>query len=220
MVNIPKDELNNELEFIFQNSLENGVSEDEAFESVVDNLAERLSSLNVPQEFIKECSKFVVDDYKEGLADGQTPIEAFNSAMENLHQNLEKEDFSKNNEELESNINLDFALTGDSPRLELMNEAMAKGLSVEDAIKYVNSKLNDNSDEFGPPTMADFNKITENTSQTALGKENQEIDKIEATMDAEANKKIPDNTLSDKNIIDDNKILNESNLDKNDDEIS
>ena len=220
MVNIPKDELNNELEFIFQNSLENGVSEDEAFESVVDNLAERLASLNVPQEFIKECSKFVVDDYKEGLADGQTPIEAFNSAMENLHQNLEKEDFSKNNEELESNINLDFALTGDSPRLELMNEAMAKGLSVEDAIKYVNSKLNDNSDEFGPPTMAEFNKITENTSQTALGKENQEIDKIEATMDAEANKKIPDNTLSDKNIIDDNKILNESNLDKNDDEIS
>ena len=221
MVNIPKDELNNELEFIFQNNLENGVSEDEAFESVVDNLLlERLSSLNVPQEFIKECSKFVVDDYKEGLANGQTPIEAFNSAMENLHQNLEKEDFSKNNEELESNINLDFALTGDSPRLELMNEAMAKGLSVEDAIKYVNSKLNDNSDEFGPPTMAEFNKITENTSQTALGKENQEIDKIEATMDAEANKKIPDNTLSDKNIIDDNKILNESNLEKNDDEIS
>ena len=53
-----------------------------------------------------------------------------------------------------------------------------------------------------------------------FGKENQEINKIEATMDAEANKKIPDNTLSDKNIIDDNKILNESNLDKNDDEIS
>ena len=37
----------NELEFIFQNNLENGVSEDEAFESVVDNLTERLSSLNV-----------------------------------------------------------------------------------------------------------------------------------------------------------------------------
>ena len=86
MVNIPKDELNNELEFIFQNNLENGVSEDEALESVVDNLAERLSSLNVPQEFIQECSKFVVDDYKEGLADRQTPIEAFNSAMENFHQ--------------------------------------------------------------------------------------------------------------------------------------
>ena len=37
-------------------------------------------------------------------------------------------------------------------------------------------------------------------------------------MDAEANKKIPDNTLSDKNIIDDNKILNETNS-NNDDEV-
>ena len=51
-----------------------------------------------------------------------------------------------------------------------------------------------------------------------LGKDNQEINKIEATMDAEANKKIPDNTLSDKNIIDDNKILNETNS-NNDDEV-
>ena len=37
-------------------------------------------------------------------------------------------------------------------------------------------------------------------------------------MDAEANKKIPDNTLSDKNTIDDNKILNETNS-NNDDEV-
>ena len=52
-----------------------------------------------------------------------------------------------------------------------------------------------------------------------FGKENQEINKIEATMDAEANKNT-DNTLSDKNIMDENKILNERKLDKNDDEIS
>ena len=139
--------------------------------------------------------------------------------MESLNLNLEKEILNKNNEGLESNINLDFAYSGDSPRLDLMNEAMAKGLSVEDAIKYVNNKLNESSDEFGPPTLADFNKINENSVQTAYGKDNQEINKIEATMDAEANKKIPDNTLSDKNIIDDNKILNETNS-NNDDEVN
>ena len=43
---------------------------------------------------------------------------------------------------------------------------MAKGLSVEDAIKYVNNKLNHDSSEFGPPTLAEFNKINENTTQT------------------------------------------------------
>ena len=39
-------------------------------------------------------------------------------------------------------------------------------------------------------------------------------------MDAEANKQINDNTLSDKNVIDRNDLQNESNLDNKDDEIS
>ena len=206
------------LKSIFQNNLDNGLSEVDALEDVVDNLAEKLSVMDISKELVNECSEFIIQDYKEGLANGQTPVEAFNSAMESLNLNLEKEILNKNNEGLESNINLDFAYSGDSPRLDLMNEAMAKGLSVEDAIKYVNNKLNESSDEFGPPTLADFNKINENSVQTAYGKDNQEINKIEATMDAEANKKIPDNTLSDKNIIDDNKILNETNS-NNDDEV-
>ena len=206
------------LKSIFQNNLDNGLSEVDALEGVVDSLAEKLSVMDISKELVNECSEFIIQDYKEGLANGQTPLEAFNSAMESLNLNLEKEILNKNNEGLESNINLDFAYSGDSPKLDLMNEAMAKGLSVEDAIKYVNNKLNESSDEFGPPTLADFNKINENSVQTAYGKDNQEINKIEATMDAEANKKIPDNTLSDKNIIDDNKILNETNS-NNDDEV-
>ncbi len=206
------------LKSILQNNLDNGLSELDALEGVVDNLAEKLSVMDISKELVNECSEFIIQDYKEGLANGQTPVEAFNSAMESLNLNLEKEILNKNNEGLESNINLDFAYSGDSPRLDLMNEAMAKGLSVEDAIKYVNNKLNESSDQFGPPTLADFNKIKENSVQTAYGKDNQEINKIEATMDAEANKKIPDNTLSDKNIIDDNKILNETNS-NNDDEV-
>ena len=206
------------LKSIFQNNIDNGLSEVDALEDVVDNLAEKLSVMDISKELVNECSEFIIQDYKEGLANGQTPLEAFNSAMESLNLNLEKEILNKNNEGLESNINLDFAYSGDSPRLDLMNEAMAKGLSVEDAIKYVNNKLNESSDEFGPPTLADFNKINENSVQTAYGKDNQEINIIEATMDAEANKKIPDNTLSDKNIIDDNKILNETNS-NNDDEV-
>ena len=212
------EKLSEGLKSIFQNNLDNGLSEVDALEGVVDNLAEKLSVMDISKELVNECSEFIIQDYKEGLANGQTPVESFNSAMESLNLNLEKEILNKNNEGLESNINLDFAYSGDSPRLDLMNEAMAKGLSVEDAIKYVNNKLNESSDEFGPPPLADFNKINENSVQTAYGKDNQEINKIEATMDAEANKKIPDNTLSDKNIIDDNKILNENNS-NNDDEV-
>ena len=39
-------------------------------------------------------------------------------------------------------------------------------------------------------------------------------------MDAEANKQINDNTLSDKNIVDENDLQNESSLNSKDDEIS
>ena len=218
MQDVSLEKFSEGLKSIFQNNLYNGLSEVDALEGVVDNLTEKLSVMDISKELVNECSEFIIQDYKEGLANGQTPVEAFNSAMESLNISLEKEILDKKNEGLESNINLDFAYSGDSPRLDLMNEAMAKGLSVEDAIKYVNNKLNESSDEFGPPTLADFNKINENSVQTAYGKDNQEINKIEATMDAEANNKIPDNTLSDKNIIDDNKILNETNS-NNDDEV-
>ena len=70
-----------------------------------------------------------------------------------------------------------------------------------------------------PPTLAEFNKINDKTTQTVDAKENQEIDKIEATMDAEANKNTNDSTLTDKINIDE-KNQNESNLDHKDDDVS
>ncbi len=218
MVDISLNQLAKEVEESFQNNLSNGLNESEALQNTFNDLSEQLLNLDLPKELVDEYSKIVEDDYKEALNNGQTPLEALNTAVEKLHENLENQSEIKTAHE--SNINLDFAITGDSPRLELMNEAMAKGLSVEDAIKYVNNQLNDNSNEFGPPTLAEFNKLNENNTKTADIDESQEINKIEATMDAEANKKLFDNTLSDKNSTEDDKVQNESNLDNKDDEIS
>ena len=218
MVDISLNQLAKEVEESFQNNLSNGLNESDALQNTFNDLSEQLLNLDLPKELVDEYSKIVEDDYKEALNNGQTPLEALNTAVEKLHENLDNQSEIKTAPE--SNINLDFAITGDSPRLELMNEAMAKGLSVEDAIKYVNNQLNDNSNEFGPPTLAEFNKLNENNTKTADIDESQEINKIEATMDAEANKKLFDNTLSDKNSTEDDKVQNESNLDNKDDEIS
>tara|TARA_Y100000991_G_C21894300_1_gene315173 strand:+ start:189 stop:845 length:657 start_codon:yes stop_codon:yes gene_type:complete len=218
MVDISLNQLAKEVEESFQNNLSNGLNESEALQNTFNDLSDQLLNLDLPKELVDEYSKIVEDDYKEALNNGQTPLEALNTAVEKLHENLDNQSEIKTAPE--SNINLDFAITGDSPRLELMNEAMAKGLSVEDAIKYVNNQLNDNSNEFGPPTLAEFNKLNENNTKTADIDESQEINKIEATMDAEANKKLFDNTLSDKNSTEDDKVQNESNLDNKDDEIS
>ena len=218
MSNISSDELINGAKVSFQNKLDDGLSEAQALESVIENVVDELSSLDLPQNYLTESSTLLLSNYKDAINEGHSALEALDISIGKLYQDIEKnEDTTKFSE---SNINLDFAVTGDSPRLELMNEAMSKGLSVEDAIKYVSSKLNENSNEFGPPTLAEFNKMSNETSKTAYEKENQEINKIEATMDAEANKKINDNTLSDKNVIDRNNLQNESNFDNKDDEIS
>ena len=218
MSNISSDEIINEAKVSFQSKLDEGLSEVQALESVIDNVVSELSNLDLPPNFLTESATLLINNYKDAVEDGHSALEALDISIGKLYQDIEKnEDTTKFSE---SNINLDFAVTGDSSRLELMNEAMSKGLSVEDAIKYVNSQLNESSNEFGPPTFAEFNKINNDTSQTALQKENQEINKIEATMDAEANKKFNDDTLSDKNIIDRNNLQNESNFDNKDDEIS
>ena len=218
MLNISSDELINGAKVSFQNKLDDGLSEAQALEKVIDNVVNELSNLDLPPNFLTECPTLLMNSYKDAINGGHSAIEALDISIGKLYQDIEKNE--NTTKFSESNINLDFVVTGDSPRLELMNEAMSKGLSVEDAIKYVSNKLNENSNEFGPPTFADFNKINNNTSQTALEKENQEINKIEATMDAEANKQINDNTLSDKNVIDRNHLQNESNFDNKDDEIS
>ena len=218
MLNISSDEFINGAKDHFQKKLEEGLNESEALHSTVDDLINQLSNTDLPPDFLTDCSNLIINNYKDALNEGHTVLEALDIAVERLYQDVEKHDNTPRISE--SNINLDFAITGESPRLELMNEAMAKGLSVQDAIKYVNSKLNENSNEFGPPTFAEFNKTNNDSSKTALQKENQEINKIEATMDAEANKQINDNTLSDKNIIDENDLQNESSLNSKDDEIS
>ena len=218
MPNISSDELINGAKVSFQSKLDDGLSEVQALEIVIDNVVSELSNLDLPPNFLTESSTLLINNYKNAINEGHSALEALDISIGKLYQDIEKyEDTTKFSE---SNINLDFAVTGDSSRLELMNEAMSKGLSVEDAIKYVNSTLNENSNEFGPPTLAEFNKINNETSQTALQKEDQEINKIEATMDAEANKQTNDNTLSDKNVIDRIDLENERNFDNKEDEIS
>tara|TARA_Y100000991_G_C21967871_1_gene347850 strand:+ start:162 stop:818 length:657 start_codon:yes stop_codon:yes gene_type:complete len=218
MVDISLNDLSHKAQGDFQTNLNEGLSQDEALQNTIDNITNQLVDLNLSSEFINNSSKLIFEDYKEAINSGQSPSDALNSAIEKLHQNIENQ--NEMDTLTESNINLDFAITGDSPRLEMMNEAIAKGLSVEDAIKYVNSKLNEGSEEFGPPTLAEFNKINDKTTQTVDAKENQEIDRIEATMDAEANKNTNDSTLTDKINIDEKNLQNESNLDHKDDDVS
>ena len=65
------------LKSIFQNNLDNGLSEVDALEGVVDNLAEKLSVMDISKELVNECSEFIIQDYKEGLAEWANTCRGF-----------------------------------------------------------------------------------------------------------------------------------------------
>ena len=138
-MNILFDDLNNGVEKTFQSYLDDGQNEIAALEKTISLINDNLSNMSLPQQTINNASNQIIKDFKEALNQGEPPVDRLNIAIDKLHQNINNKSDDIN--DIESNINLDFAITGDSPRLELMNEAMAKGLSVEDAVKYVNSKL-------------------------------------------------------------------------------
>ena len=68
MQNISFEQFSEGLKNIFQNNLDNGLSEVDALEGVVDNLTEKLSVMDISKEFVNECCEFIIQDYKEGAA--------------------------------------------------------------------------------------------------------------------------------------------------------
>ena len=55
MQNISFEQFSEGLKNIFQNNLDNGLSEVDALEGVVDNLTEKLSVMDISKEFVNEC---------------------------------------------------------------------------------------------------------------------------------------------------------------------
>ena len=127
---------------------------------------------------------------------------------------------SKNIYKTFEGYDFNFAHSSQSKATELMNDAIAKGMSTEEALKYVNNKLFPNQDENfqGPPTLAEINEIKSqsiNLAKDDFGQENNELNKIEADMDAEAGNIVykPSSDDENKSEVDSNQILD----DKDDD---
>jgi hypothetical protein len=95
---------------------------------------------------------------------------------------------------------------------------MAKGLSFNEAVKYVNDSINSNEKiEYGPPTLADI-KSDENNVDIVSSDDEKNLDKLKVDMDDQASKVSKDETLND------NSNFNDSNLqilnDDSEDELS
>ena len=83
----------------------------------------------------------------------------------------------------------------------LIDEAISKGMSTEEAIKFANNKVNQSEEElYGPPNVADYKNI-DNTNDIIISEDEKNLDKMEADMEDQSNK-------IDRNPLNENTSLN------------
>ena len=191
LINI--NELCTSINETFHKSLDSGLSSENAFLQTIDSIKESMNSIGLENTNINEIISKYSDAYETAIKDGNLPVDAFDISMKELNGILNELQFSKLDDSLskinddvdtenisnkfgaEQGYNFDFANSNKSEAIELMNNAMAQGMSVEEALAFVNKKLFPDQDNYhGPPTLAEFNEI--NNKKQEQRKEQLEFD--------------------------------------------
>ena len=157
-----------------------------------------MSQMGVSEEIINNLSKSIENKFNDlienGLSSEQAILKTFESVNDVLNKTISAESEINEIDDNSKTFNLDFANTSQSDNSILIDQAISKGMSVEEAIKYVNHQINNsNKSEFGPPSIAE-NKVKESENQDILNaKLENDLNIIEADMDDQNAKSFSDN---------------------------
>ncbi len=157
-----------------------------------------MSQMGVSEEIINNLSKSIENKFNDlienGLSSEQAILKTFESVNDVLNKTISAESEINEIDDNSKTFNLDFANTSQSDNSILIDQAISKGMSVEEAIKYVNHQINNsNKSEFGPPSIAE-NKVNESENQDILNaKLENDLNIIEADMDDQNAKSFSDN---------------------------
>ena len=222
----------------FHKAIDNGLSNENAFLQTIDSIKGSMESIGLENSSINEIISKYSGTYESAINDGNSPVDAFDISVKELNIIINKIQSSKLDDSLpktnndldtenidnkfgvEKGYNFDFANSNKSEAIELMNNAIAQGMTMEEALVFVNKKLFPDQDDFhGPPTLAEYNEITNKKNiEISKDNENNELNIIEADMDAEAGNVVlnPDQDSYDKSNNSSDELINSD----KDDEIS
>ena len=207
------EEINSLVKNTFQESLDSGLKPEAALDEALSSLSNSLTELGVNQLNIDSIKSSCLDAFQSAINNGSNEIEALSLIINNLKNTMESLE-NEPNKDVSENYNFNFLDPSNSPNAELINEGLAQGMTVEEAVKNANLKIFPNENPQGPPTLAELkeikneSKVAENTEPS---KENQELNIIEADMDAiEANMDAEESnnlTEKDSNITEDQQFI-------------
>ena len=222
MKNIDLESLNTSL----SQKINSGLDGQEAITESLLSLSDSLADLGLSEDVISSIKTSSSSIFEQSLTDGFTVKEAIKMVLENIKETLETNNISENIKS-SADYNLNFVDPLNSEGAKLIDEGISQGLSVEDAIKNANLKLFPDQNIQGPQAFSELKEIKNIEKQTAENNEkdqdNQELNILEAEMDAQELNNIAENDY-DENINNENldqvNDLEKSNESNKDDEIS
>ena len=220
------DSLNSSLSQKIDNFIDSGLSGQEAITESLLSISDSLADLGLSESIINSIKTSSSSIFEQSLTDGFTVKESINIVLKNIKETLETHKTSENIES-STDYNLNFVDPLNSEGAKLIDEGISQGLSVEDAIKNANLKLFPDQNIQGPQALSEIKDIKNIEKKTVENKEkdqdNQELNIIEAEMDAQELNNIAENEY-DENIDSENldqvNDLNKSEEPNKDDEIS
>ena len=220
------DSLNSSLSQKIDNFIDNGLSGQEAISESLLSISDSLADLGLSEDAINSIKTSSSSIFEQSLTDGFTVKEAINKVLENIKETLETNNISENIKS-STDYNLNFVDPLNSEGAKLIDEGISQGLSVEDAIKNANLKLFPDQNIQGPQALSEIKDIKNIEKKTVENKEkdqdNQELNIIEAEMDAQETNNVAENdydeNINSENLDQVNELDKSEELNK-DDEIS
>ncbi len=163
-------------------------NDNERFENTLEDINIYLTQMGLNEQIINDFELKITQVFNDNLQDGKPFDEAFAKAFEFSNSILEQtiQSDSKVSKEDSNNYDLNFANTTSSTNTLLIDQAIAKGMTVEEAIKFVNNQQITNTETFGPKIVNHSENLTDPLLSSSMSKEEIDLSKIEADMDAQA----------------------------------
>ena len=163
---------------------------EQSFNNALSDISSQMSQIGIKSEIIDSLNKDLSDNFNKLINDGVSPAEAFKDSfnlVDNLLNNLISSD-AQVNASINDKFNLAFANDSFSDKTLLIDQAISKGMSVEEAVKFVNNNMYSNDSQYGPPNLASTNQNVTDDKNIVKSDEEENLDKIEADMDDHASR--------------------------------
>ena len=184
------------------------------FDNILTDISVCMEKLGIKENIIDEVTSSLSTKFNTLVQSGLTPEnsikETFESLSDIINSNISTDASVEKLSTENSGYDLSFASSMSNEMSILIDEAISKGMSTEEAIKFANNKINQSAEElYGPPNVADYKNV-DNVNDIIISEDEKNLDKMEADMEDQSNKidrnPLNENTSLNNTIIDNNNI--------------